>query len=191
MLINHLKIAQLFDFPPRHFLSSVKKIHRRINIMNKKYLKFIVILSLLITSGCGLNGFDLEDNQNEAAKSGNPNDSSGCNSPKGGRFSEVKFTQPLDNILAEKGHVIADAKCGPCHKLTDEKLIGPGWKGITQRRSPQWIMNFITYTCPELHNNPHPQSDISICDVRTPRPYITDTQAREILEFMRRNDLEN
>lgn len=46
---------------------------------------------------------------------------------------------------AEAGKAIVTdmAKCGMCHKLTDEKLIGPGLKGVTDRRTDDWIKNMV------------------------------------------------
>jgi hypothetical protein len=162
------------------------------NIMNKIYLNFIVICGLMMASGCGIDFFTLDDDYpGDAAKSGNPNSSTGCNPNEAGKFSGIKFTQPLDSLMIVSGQSIAGAKCSGCHKFTDENLIGPGWKGITKRRDPEWIMNFITNTCPILRKDPHSQSEISTCQVRTPRPYITDTQARQVLEFMRKNDSQN
>src|SRR6478752_6608500 len=75
----------------------------------------------------------------------------GCNSneqkPKGiGKFSDIRLTHPLDKDMVGKGLAIFQAKCFACHKLTDEKLVGPGWKGVTDRRAPEWIMNFINNT---------------------------------------------
>ena len=45
-------------------------------------------------------------------------------------------------------------KCSSCHKLTDEKLVGPGWKGVTERQKPEWIMNFITNPDPMIDKDP-------------------------------------
>src|SRR5580692_12422570 len=61
-----------------------------------------------------------------------------------GKFTHVALSPNLDADLATGGEVIYGAKCAACHKLTDEKLVGPGWKGVTVTRKPEWIMNFIT-----------------------------------------------
>ena len=50
----------------------------------------------------------------------------------------------FDPAMAAEGKKIAEVKCTSCHKPTDEKLVGPGWKGITNRQTAGWIMNFIT-----------------------------------------------
>src|SRR5687767_1952957 len=61
-----------------------------------------------------------------------------------GKFTDVKVGEKLDLKLAGAGEKIYSVKCAGCHKLTDEKLVGPGWKGVSQRHRPEWIMNFIT-----------------------------------------------
>ena len=38
----------------------------------------------------------------------------------------------FDPAMAASGKKIADVKCTSCHKPTEEKLVGPGWKGVTQ-----------------------------------------------------------
>jgi cytochrome c551/c552 len=90
--------------------------------------------------------------------------------------------------MAAKGEKIADLKCTSCHKLTDEKLVGPGWKDVTTRHKPEWIMNFVTNTDDMLDKDPKAQAMLEICMVRMPNQNLTDDQAREVLEFMRKND---
>ena len=75
-----------------------------------------------------------------------------------------------------------------CHKLSDERLVGPGWKGVTERQTPHWIMNFITNPDPMLDVDPELQSQLEMCLVRMPNQNLSDTDAREVLEFMRKND---
>src|SRR6478736_455386 len=49
----------------------------------------------------------------------------------------------FDAALADKGKGLFEAKCTACHRLTDEKVVGPGLKGVTERRKPEWIMNMV------------------------------------------------
>ena len=90
--------------------------------------------------------------------------------------------------MAEKGEAIANTKCISCHKLTGEKLVGPGWKGVTERRTGHWIMNFITNPDPMIEKDPEVQAQLELCLVRMPNQSLTDDDARHLLEFMRKND---
>ncbi|MEQ1553873.1 MAG: c-type cytochrome [Ferruginibacter sp.] len=106
-----------------------------------------------------------------------------------GKFDEsnVKIGA-LDAAMATKGESISGTKCTSCHKLTDEKLVGPGWKGVTTRRTPHWIMNFITNPDPMINKDPEVQAQLEICLVRMPNQSLVDEDARNIVEFMRKND---
>ncbi len=101
---------------------------------------------------------------------------------------EVELSTPLNQQWVANGKGIYDLKCQSCHKLTDERLVGPGWKGVTQRREPHWIMNMITNVDMMLETDPEAQKLLEQCLVRMPNQNVSKDQAREILEFMRSND---
>lgn len=155
--------------------------------------KFLIVSAfvVLLFSSCG----------NDSQKPGPGNKSTsnkdtvviseGVNSKGVGRFKEVALTHPLDADMIAKAQVIYNAKCFACHKLTTEKLVGPGWKGVTDRRAPEWIMNFITNTQVMLDKDLVAQSEVVTCIVRMPNQDLTDEQARDMLEFMRKNDGKN
>ena len=94
----------------------------------------------------------------------------------------------FDPAMAAAGKKIADVKCMSCHKTTDEKLVGPGWKGVTKRQTPEWIMNFISNPDPMIDVDPELQKQLELCLVRMPNQGLNDTEAREILEYMREID---
>ncbi len=100
----------------------------------------------------------------------------------------VKVGGQLDAAMATEGKKIFDVKCASCHKVTDEKLVGPGWKGVTSRQTAPWIMNFITNPDPMIDKDPELQAQLEICLVRMPNQSLTDDDARKLLEFMRQND---
>ena len=105
-----------------------------------------------------------------------------------GKFTSVDINPKLDVSLADSGSAIFSVKCGSCHKLTGEKLVGPGWKGVTSRYSAVWIMNFITNTDEMLNKDPKAQAQLEICLVRMPNQNLSDNNARSLYEFMRQND---
>jgi mono/diheme cytochrome c family protein len=108
-----------------------------------------------------------------------------------GKFTNIPLTHPLDDSMIARGKPVYDSRCISCHKLTDEKLVGPGWKNITDRRTPEWIMNFITNTNVMLDSDLVAQQLIVTCVTRMPNQNLSDDQARAILEFMRKNDGKN
>lgn len=102
--------------------------------------------------------------------------------------SNVLIDATLNAPMSDSGEKIAGVKCTSCHKMTDEKLVGPGWKGVTARHSPYWIMNFITNPDPMIDKDPQLQAQLEICLVRMPNQSLTDEDARSVLEYMRKND---
>ena len=107
-----------------------------------------------------------------------------------GKFNSenVKITPKLDEGKAKTGEAISGTKCTSCHKLTVEKLVGPGWQGVTERRTPEWIMNFITNPDPMIEKDPAAQAMLELCLVRMPNQSLSDDDARNILEYMRKID---
>jgi cytochrome c551/c552 len=112
----------------------------------------------------------------------------GINSKGLGRFKNVQLSHPPDEEMSAKGKAIFESKCFACHKLSTEMLVGPGWTGVTKRRSSEWIMNWITNTKVMLDRDLAAQADMAVCLIRMPNQDLTDDQARFVLEFMRKND---
>lgn len=105
-----------------------------------------------------------------------------------GKFKEVAVDEKLDAAMAAEGEKVYGVKCSSCHKLTSEKLVGPGWLGVTDRHTAPWIMNFVTNTDAMLDKDPKAQAQLEICLVRMPNQNIADDDARHLYEFMRKND---
>ena len=102
--------------------------------------------------------------------------------------TDITITNPLNAEWVGVGKSIYELKCQACHKLTEEKLVGPGWKDVTKRRKPVWIINMVTNTEMMLDKDPEAQKLLELCMVRMPNQNLTNEEARKVLEFMRRND---
>lgn len=101
---------------------------------------------------------------------------------------EVALSNPLDQGMVTAGKSTYELKCQSCHRLTEEKLVGPGWKDVTKKRKPVWIMNMITNVDMMLETDPEAQKLLEQCMVRMPNQNINKDEARQLLEFMRSND---
>ncbi len=109
--------------------------------------------------------------------------------PKGiGKFQNVELTNPLDQSMVSNGKNIYEVKCMSCHKLNDERIVGPGFEGVTNRRTPEWIMNFVTNTDEMIEKDTAAQRMLEQCLVRMPNQGLSDDDARHVLEYLRHND---
>lgn len=165
--------------------------------MNKIKLIYLSIFAVtMIFTSCG--NASKPETDSSAANNNSSNEvvstdkkEAGSYDPKRGEGkydeSNVKLGE-LDLSMADKGESVSSTKCNSCHKLTEEKLVGPGWKGVTSRRTAHWIMNFITNPDPMIDKDPEVQAQLELCLVRMPNQSLTDEDARNILEFMRKND---
>ena len=151
-------------------------------------LSLIIAVGILIIS-CGKKEQSDNDFSKPTTDAAAKTDPSSYDPNRGeGKFDKVELTATLDQAMATEGEKIAGVKCTSCHKPTDEKLVGPGWKGATSRHQPQWIMNFITNPDPMITKDPKMQAQLEICLVRMPNQGLNDEEARHILEYMRKND---
>ncbi len=104
-----------------------------------------------------------------------------------GKFTSVQLG-PIDASMAEKGKAIFAAKCSACHKTTDQKIVGPGLKGITERRTPEWVMNQITNPIEMEQKDPIGKALLEKHLTQMTFQNVSDDETRQILEFFRKND---
>jgi cytochrome c551/c552 len=160
--------------------------------MNRKHLlSFLLVAATAGVIACNSGG-DKSDNAGTETNTTNNTESADANNPKGvGKYQNVELTHPLDENMVATGKGVYEVKCGSCHKLTDEKLVGPGWKGVTDRRTPEWIMNFVTNVDEMIEKDAAAKKMLEECLVRMPNQNLSETDARAVLEFMRKNDGKN
>jgi hypothetical protein len=105
-----------------------------------------------------------------------------------GAIKKVTLKTPLELDRVSRGLAIYEMKCSACHKLTDQRVVGPGWKDVTKRRQPEWIMNMITNVDVMLDKDPEAQKLLELCLMRMPNQNMSIGDARDVLEYMRQND---
>ncbi len=148
--------------------------------MKKSYLT--LAFSALLLGGCG------GANQRTDAPETNESAIQKQEEVHGTEVKELALTNPLDKTMIADGQKIYDLKCSSCHRLTEERLVGPGWTGVTKRRKPTWIINMITNVDMMLADDAEAQKLLELCLVRMPNQNITEQEARSLIEFMRKND---
>lgn len=146
-----------------------------------------LLLLLALLYACGNAPADSGSNQTNSPQATAPKADDG----KGvGAITSVALNDPLNPDLIEKGKGIYELKCAACHRLTDMRVVGPGFKGVTERRKPEWIMNMILHTDVMLAEDATAQALLEECLTRMPNQNLTEEDARAVLEFLFSNDQE-
>ena len=156
--------------------------------MKKFLIATIALFALYACGGGNSESADSKPAADNASAAPATTPSSGSSDKGIGKFTDVKLDPALNKDMATKGQTVYDVKCSSCHKLTDEKLVGPGWQGVTSRHTPEWIMNFVTNVDEMLAKDPKAQAQLEICLVRMPNQNLTDDDARHVYEYMRQVD---
>ena len=105
-----------------------------------------------------------------------------------GPVTTVEVGADIDQALATNGKSIFEGKCSACHQLSDQKVVGPGLAGVTERRKPEWVMNMIIN--PEEMTKKDPEAKKLLAEHLTQmtNQNVNEQDARAILEFLREND---
>lgn len=90
----------------------------------------------------------------------------------------------LDKQLAEKGSKIFDSKCAVCHKIS-ERYVGPALKGVTTRRTPQWIMSMMLQPEKMTQLDPTARQLLGEYMTQMANQNLTPEEARTVLEYLR------
>jgi cytochrome c len=152
----------------------------------KKLFPVIILLTLL--SACG-NEKPKQESVDESSDYATAEVPKKSENGKGiGQIKEVTLNTPLEQDRIGRGKAIYEMKCSACHRLDGTRVVGPGWKGVTQRRKPEWIMNMITNVDVMLDQDTEAQKLLELCLTRMPNQNVSVGDSRDVLEFMRQND---
>ncbi len=163
--------------------------------MNTKNLKHLIpaliIASASFLYACGGSGTQTGGDENSSASSSTASadvDPDAKSDSKGlGKFTSVQLG-PIDNAMADKGKAVFTAKCSACHKITTDKVVGPGLKGVTQRRTPEWIMNQITNPIEMEQKDPVGKALLAKHLTQMTFQNVSDDETRQLLEYLRQYD---
>lgn len=102
-----------------------------------------------------------------------------------GPVKNVEIAEAIDAAMVARGTELFNTKCQACHKI-EKKFIGPAIKGVTERRSPEWIMNMILNPLEMVEKDPIARQ-LLIDHNGSPmaNQNLTEAEARDILEYFR------
>lgn len=146
---------------------------------------------LALTAACGGSDQTKNTSHSESSESQKAEplvDIHSKNDTKGiGTFTSVNLVA-INPGEAKKGETAFNTKCASCHTLTSSRVIGPGLGGITETRSPEWILNMITNPDENIKKDPLGKALLEEYSSVMPDFNISDEEALQILEFLRQND---
>lgn len=148
-----------------------------------KYTFGLLLLVSLFLSACSGNTSSTNQESESPPPPAKVDDGKGI-----GEIKTVTLNVPLKPDLVDEGKAIYELKCAACHKLTDKRVVGPGWAGLTYKRKPEWIMNMILNVEVMLAEDPTAQKLLEECLTRMPNQNLSVADSRAILEFMYAND---
>jgi len=101
-----------------------------------------------------------------------------------GPVKNVAIAATIDDKLVAEGKALFKSKCSACHKIK-KRFVGPALKGVTQRRSPEWIMNMILN--PEVMVVKNETAKKLLAEYHAPmaNQSLTEKEARAIYEYFR------
>lgn len=145
-----------------------------------KWSLMLLTLPLLFNCGGG------EDKVEESAQAKTPIEGGLTDAQLEHGIGPIKpfSLESMDDVLVTAGKEIFEVKCVACHKI-DERLVGPPLQGVTDRRSPAFIMNMILN--PDEMVKKHPEVKAMLATYYVPMTFqnVTEDEARSILEYLR------
>lgn len=102
-----------------------------------------------------------------------------------GPITDLTLPPNVDQTMASRGQEIFKSMCTACHKI-DKKFIGPKMAGITERRTPEWIMNMILNPQVMVQKDPlAKQLLIEHNGSPMANQGLSEEEARAVLEYFR------
>jgi mono/diheme cytochrome c family protein len=102
-----------------------------------------------------------------------------------GPITEIVLDSIIDNSKVSAGEAIFAGKCISCHKVSNEKLVGPGLAGITKLRRPEWIMNMMLNPMEMTQKDSLAKELLSIYYSQMLDNNLKQEEARSVLEYLR------
>ena len=108
-----------------------------------------------------------------------------------GPIDNVDLGDGIDADMASHGGEVFKNMCSACHKM-DKKFVGPEIAGVTERRSPEWIMNMILNPEEMIKKDPIAKKLLIESNMAVmANQGLAEDEARAILEYFRQYDEQN
>lgn len=144
---------------------------------------FVLALGVALVSGCGSDG-KKEEKASMAAEEKKVVEIVDPMKDKGiGPVTSITLAE-IDESMAAEGKEVFKLKCSACHKIS-KRFVGPALAGVTERRTPEWIMNMILNPEVMVAENPIAKELLATYLSPMANQNLTEKEARLILEYFR------
>lgn len=96
----------------------------------------------------------------------------------------VEIDNEINEEMVMQGREIFKMKCDDCHSL-EQVEVGPNLGNVVERRSPEFVMNFILNPGENVLNHPVGLDLLAEHHIEMPYRNVTEDEARAIYEFLR------
>jgi mono/diheme cytochrome c family protein len=108
-----------------------------------------------------------------------------------GPIDNLNLSSDIDAAMATRGEELFKNLCSACHKM-DKKFVGPAVAGVTERRSPEWIMNMVLNPEKMIKEDPIAKKLLIESNMAVmANQNLSEEEARAILEYFRQYDEAN
>lgn len=91
------------------------------------------------------------------------------------------------NLQAQDGEALFKQTCTACHSIGKGKLVGPDLKGINQKRSEEWLVNFVKSAADFGANDADAKAIIAEYGYPMPNQALQDDQIKAIIGYIAEN----
>jgi mono/diheme cytochrome c family protein len=85
----------------------------------------------------------------------------------------------------EAGKQIFQQTCAACHTVGAGRLVGPDLKGVTERRSHEWLVRFVSDPERMRKDDPIAIANLKEFGVPMPRPELSAQQIAAVIDFLK------
>ena len=145
---------------------------------------FVLVAASVVTLSCGSDGKKTETSTDQPQVEAKEEVSTDPMQDKGiGPVKSITLGE-IDEAMVAEGHELFKTKCSACHK-EDKRFVGPALAGVTERRTPEWIMNMILNPEGMVAENPIAKQLLAEYLSPMANQSLTEDEARKILEYFR------
>lgn len=96
----------------------------------------------------------------------------------------IEMDDSINEEMVTQGRNIFEMKCEMCHNM-EGRMVGPELGNVMERRSPEFVMNFILNPSGMVREHPVGQELLQEYMTAMPFQNVQENEARAIVEFLR------